>query len=65
MLTSQYLRLENNAGGVTCTNRQFIKSCYTVLAHDAKGRDKRTLRHAWLRSGLVQLNRSRDLYYSI
>ena len=61
MLYSQYLRLETLAGGVTCTNKEFIKACHSVLKNKFS-REEREARHAWLRDGLAYLDKSRNLY---
>ena len=53
MMYSQYLRIESSAGGLSTSNRAFIKACYKVLNNEAKTRSKRAARHTWLREGLA------------
>lgn len=59
---SQYLRLETRAGGVGCTNKQFIKACHSVLKPCGRNHTQREARHEWIRSGLIYLNKSRNLF---
>jgi hypothetical protein len=61
MLYSQYLRLETIAGGVGCTDKQFIAACHTFLKNKFS-REEREHRHAWIRDGLAYLNKSRNMY---
>jgi hypothetical protein len=61
MLYSQYLRLETIAGGVGCTDKQFIAACQTFLKNKYS-REERNDRHAWIRDGLAYLNKSRNMY---
>jgi hypothetical protein len=61
MLYSQYLRLETLAGGVGCTDKQFIAACHTYLKNKFS-RAERDARHAWIRDGLAYLNKSRGQY---
>jgi hypothetical protein len=58
---SQYLRLETIAGGVGCTNKQFIAACHSMLKNKYS-RKERDARHAWMRDGLEYLNKSRSQY---
>jgi hypothetical protein len=62
MQYAQYKRIETKAGGLTCTNKRFIKACYTVLSTQGKQRDSRIIRHAWLRQGLEMLSTSKAQY---
>ena len=61
MLYSQYLRIETVAGGVGCTDKQFIAACHTFLKNKFL-REERNDRHAWIRDGLAYLNKSRNMY---
>jgi len=65
MMYAQYLRLETKAGGCTATPREFVKACHTVLKQSGKARNKRDVRHQWIREGLIYLNRSRVEYVEI
>ena len=58
---SQYLRIESAAGGIGCTDRQFIRACHSKLMPSAKTRQQRASRHAWIRSGLATRKRARRL----
>ena len=59
MMYSQYKRIETEAGGLTCTNKQFIKACHSCLSDYGKGRKSRKNRHDWIREGLNYLNQHR------
>jgi hypothetical protein len=52
MAHSQFIRIVTLAGGERCSDRRFIRSCHTLLKHEAKGRGCRVTRHEWLRGGL-------------
>ena len=52
MTFAQYLRIENDAGGVGCSDRQFIKAAHGLLSPDGRKRWLRDARHDWLREGL-------------
>jgi hypothetical protein len=56
---SQYCRIETQAGGVFCTNREFIRAARTLLHDGAMHHDWRSRRHAWLRAGLAMLEKNR------
>ena len=43
---AQYLRIETYAGGVGCTNKQFIKACLRLI-NNKHSRQERDIRHAW------------------
>ena len=58
---AQYCRIESKAGGASCTVREFVRACHSVLSDAGKGRDKRDLRHEWIRAGLCQRQKARDL----
>lgn len=61
MFITQYYRVESKAGGVSCTNREFIKAAHTILNKKGKTRAMRDQRHAWLRSGLAHLASARTV----
>ena len=61
MTYGQYLRLETMAGGVGCTDKQFIAACHSVLKNKFS-RDERDDRHRFIRNGLEYLNKSRGQY---
>jgi len=61
MLFSQYLRIERDAGGSSCSDRAFIRAALDRLTLQACGREYRTTRQAWLRSGLSKLQRTRAI----
>ena len=52
MMQSQYMRVESKAGGVACTNREFIRTAHTVLSKAGKSLAMKKRRHRWLREGL-------------
>jgi hypothetical protein len=59
MTFSQYCRIETAAGGHDITPRQFIRAAQALLHGGAMHHDFRAQRHAWLRSGLAQLDRAK------
>ena len=61
MLFSQYCRLERYAGGLGCTDKEFIKACRRVMASKSLTRDSRDVRHAWIRLGLIHLHTNQDM----
>ena len=66
MLFSQYFCIEARAGGVGCTNVEFIRSAHKSLFHPARfHRAYRADRHAWLREGLALLEKSRQQYSQV
>jgi len=65
MQHSQYLRIESLAGGVSCSNREFIRVARSKLSPAGKRRANRGFRHNWLRHGLIQLRSARNLYLGI
>ena len=65
MTFGQYCRIETAAGGVTCSNRDFIRAAHTLLSGEGKSRARRGARHIWLRDGLDQLESSRRFYVAI
>ena len=48
----QYLRIETLAGGVACSNIQFIRALHTKLSRRAKKPEHRQWRHKLIREGL-------------
>lgn len=63
ILYSQYLRIERQAGGVGCTNADFIRSAHTLLLKQSRFHHiHRKQRHVWLREGLAMLEKSRMTY---
>ena len=60
MTLAQYLRIEDAAGGVGCSDRQFIKAAHTLLSPADQSFTKlvRDIRHAWLRDGLEMKEKS-------
>ena len=69
MMFAQYCRIESLAGGVSCTPREFIKACHSVLQKRYRfgihARTVRTGRHAWIRSGLEMRLRARQEYSDV
>ena len=60
MLFSQYCRIETRAGGLGCTNVEFIRAAHKSLHGPARFNHRfRADRHAWLRDGLALLAQSR------
>lgn len=59
MQYAQYKRIETKAGGISATNREFIKAAHSVLSKQGKSRNCRINRHEWLRDGLLLLTTSR------
>ena len=63
MLFSQYVRIETRAGGVGCTDVEFIRAAHKSLHGPARFNHRfRADRHAWLREGLALLAQSRAMY---
>ena len=52
MTYAQYLRIETKAGGVACSNRQFIKALHTRLSNRGKTREHKEWRHNLIKEGL-------------
>lgn len=65
MTFGQYCRTETAAGGVTCSNRDFIRAAHTLLSGEGKARAMRDARHVWLRDGLDRLESARRAYVAI
>jgi len=55
MMFGQYCRIESRAGGVSCSEREFIRAALSMLQKQYRfSREYRTGRHSWLRDGLKQ-----------
>lgn len=65
MMFSQYCRIESDAGGVSCSVRDFLRACRRRLSKQGKTRAMRTQRHEWLRAGLKQRDAARRLYNQV
>ncbi len=66
MFNGQYLRIERQAGGVGCTNADFIRSAHTLLLKQSRFHHiHRAQRHEWLREGLAMLEKSRQQYVQV
>jgi hypothetical protein len=63
MTSGQYMRIETAAGGVGCTEREFIRAARTLLDDQAKNNHQwRQQRHDWLRDGLRKRADSLELF---
>lgn len=63
MLFSQYVRIETRAGGLGCTNVEFIRAAHKSLLSQSRFHHLyRADRHAWLRDGLALLAQSRGAF---
>lgn len=63
MIYSQYCRIETRAGGLGCTNVEFIRAAHKSLLSQSRFHHLyRAARHAWLREGLALLEKSRAMY---
>ena len=66
MFNGQYLRIERQAGGVGCTDADFIRSAHTLLLKQSRFHHiHRAQRHEWLREGLAMLEKSRQQYVQV
>lgn len=65
MMFSQYCRIESAAGGVFCTEREFIREAHKLLSKTGKSHDQREARHAWLRDGLKMRLDARQEYRDV
>jgi hypothetical protein len=66
MMFAQYCRIETRAGGVSCTEREFIRAALSVIKkHSRYSREYRTNRHTWLRRGLKMRLQARDEYQRV
>jgi hypothetical protein len=61
MTFEQYKTIEDAAGGVGCSNRQFIKAARVLLSTEGRKRWLRDARHEWLRDGLEMKEKSSHL----
>jgi hypothetical protein len=59
MTFAQYCRIETAAGGVTCSNRDFIRAARALLSSEGKSRAMRHARRMWLCDGLDRLETAR------
>jgi len=66
MMFGQYCRIESRAGGVACTEREFIRAALSMIKKNARfgpiACEYRTGRHMWLRQGLEMRLKARDEY---
>ena len=63
MTFKQYCKIERNAGGVTCSNRKFIKACLDYILPQAKHHHLyRKARQQFIRDGLAYKNSSLNIY---
>lgn len=62
MHISSYERVETAAGGVTCTEREFIRQAVKLCSTVGRSRDMRLTRHNWIRSGLMTLRKAKTLH---
>ena len=65
MTSSQYMRIERAAGGLTCSNKHFVAICWLCLSPQGRKAGHRSTRHAWMRDGLSMLQRERVLHAQI
>jgi len=58
MMFGQYCRIESRAGGVGCSDREFIRAALSCIKKQHRfgkiAREYRKGRHMWLRDGLKQ-----------
>ena len=59
MKFGQYCRIEHAAGGVRCTDREFIRAARSMMTRLGKSHRLRHTRQAWLRDGLKKLDTNR------
>ncbi len=52
MMFAQYCRIETKAGGISATNRAFVRAAHSLLSNRGKSQQMRLMRHRWLREGL-------------
>ena len=66
MMFAQYCRIESRAGGVACSEREFIRAALSMIKKRARygkvAREYRTGRHIWLRQGLEMRLKARAEY---
>jgi hypothetical protein len=59
MTFAQYCRIETAAGGITCSNREFIRAARALLSSEGKSRAMRPSRRVWIVDGLDRLETAR------
>ena len=62
MRFNQYLRVETAAGGIACTDLQFIRAAWKLLSKRGKTAQYRKFRRDWLRAGLRMLHKNQGQY---
>jgi len=66
MTFKQYCKIESLAGGVGCTNRQFVKACIDYILPQARHHHLyRIGRHEFIRQGLELLEQSKAEFYKV
>ncbi len=66
MMYAQYCRIESKAGGVSCTEREFIRAALSLIKPKSRvSRKLRLQRHDWLKSGLVHHHLARKQYVDV
>jgi len=66
MMFGQYCRIESKAGGVACSEREFVRACLSMIKKRSRyAREFRTDRHVWIRSGLAMRVDARAEYRTI
>ncbi len=66
MMFGQYCRIEARAGGVICTEREFIRAALSMIKPKSRfAREHREQRHQWLREGLALRLDARSEYILI
>ena len=58
---AQYLRIESDAGGVTTSERNFIRHARRRLSKHGRSRESRRWRRRWYLSGLRQLKEQQEM----
>mgnify|MGYP003664874446 CR=1 FL=1 len=56
MMFSRYLRIERKAGGVMCTDREFIKACRSMHNSYGLSHSCREARHEFIRDAMGTRN---------
>jgi hypothetical protein len=65
MMYAQYLRIESQADGVSCTVREFIRASHSKLSAKGRSRGSRDWRHSWIRAGLRYRLQARENYCDV
>jgi len=66
MTFKQYCKIEINAGGVTCSNRKFIKACVEYILPQARHHHLyRDARHQFIRDGLRYRDKAQRIYRKV